>query len=441
MIAVGADGGVGCCAGWVSGVAVPLAYQGELVTEAVPIDDHLILDADLLAHPHEFYRMLREQRPVVRITVPSGIRAWLVTRHHDVRAALADPRLAKNSASVVRLMERHTDPDRFHAAAKSAAHHMLNADPPEHTRLRRLVNRAFTTRGIARYRPRIQQLAEELLDAVEADVAGTGGEFDLLDRFAFPLPIAVITELLGVPLEQREAFREWSNGILSGRPSPTRRFEDLAAYLLTLIEAKRRHPGPDVLSMCVAAEGTDALSDQEALDMVLLLLIAGHETTVNLIGNGVLALLRNPEQLAALRADPARTPQAVEELLRYDGPFNMATLRYTTEPVVISGTTIPAGEFVLVALTSANRDAGQYPDPDHLDLRREGSNLAFGYGIHYCLGAPLARLEGEIAFNALLARFPHLALAREPEELGWRSGTLVRGLTALPLRIDARSPR
>jgi cytochrome P450 len=409
------------------------------VTEAPPVesiaDDHLVLDADQLAHPHEFYRMLREQRPVIRIIVPSGIRAWLVTRHQDVRAALADPRLAKNSASVVRLMERHTDPDKFHAVVKSAAHHMLNADPPDHTRLRRLVNRAFTSRGIAQYRPRIEEIADELLDAVAAEADRTGGEIDLLDSFAFPLPIAVITELLGVPLEQREAFREWSNGILSGGSSPKARFQDLAAYLRELIDDKRRHPGPDVLSMCVAAEGTDSLSDQEALDMVLLLLIAGHETTVNLIGNGVLALLRHPEQLAALRADPARTPQAVEEFLRYDGPFNMATLRYTTEPVVISGTTIPADEFVLVALTSANRDADQYPDPDRLDIGREGGNLAFGHGIHYCLGAPLARLEGEIAFNALLARFRHLELACEPDELGWRSGTLVRGLTRLPLRI------
>ncbi|WP_433132791.1 cytochrome P450 family protein [Micromonospora sp. CA-240977] len=409
------------------------------MTEASPIestaDEHVILDADLLAHPHEFYKMLREQRPVARVIVPSGIRAWLVTRHRDVRAALADPRLAKNSVSVVHLMRRHTDPDKFHNVVKSAAHHMLNSDPPDHTRLRRLVNRAFTPRGIAQYRPRIEQIADELLDAVAAEVTHTGGEIDLLDSFAFPLPIAVISELLGVPLDQRDEFREWSNGILSGRPSPTRRYEDLAAYLLDLIRDKRRHPGPDVLSMIVAAEGADALSDQEALDMVLLLLIAGHETTVNLIGNGVLALLRHPEQLAALRADPTRTPQAVEELLRYDGPFNMATLRYTTEPVVFSGTTIPAGEFVLVALTSANRDADQHPDPDRLDIRREGANLAFGHGIHYCLGAPLARLEGEIALNALLARFPRLGLAREPEELGWRSGTLVRGLVELPVRI------
>ncbi|MFG1917565.1 cytochrome P450 [Micromonospora sp. NPDC048898] len=409
------------------------------MTEAAPldgtVDDHLVLDADQLAQPHEFYRVLREQRPVVRIVVPSGIRAWLVTRHQDARAVLADPRLAKNSASLVRLMERHTDPDKFHNVVKSAAHHMLNSDPPDHTRLRRLVSRAFTPRGIAHYRPRIEQIADELLDAVQAEAAGNGGEIDLLDSFASPLPIAVITELLGVPLEQRDAFREWSNGILSGRPSPTRRFEDLAAYLGALINDKRRHPGPDVLSMFVATDGTDALSDQEALDMVLLLLIAGHETTVNLIGNGVLALLRHPEQMAVLRADPTRTPQAVEELLRYDGPFNMATLRYTTEPIVLSGTTIPADEFVLVALTSANRDADQYPDPDRLDIRREGGNLAFGHGIHYCLGAPLARLEGEIALNTLLARFPRLTLAREPEELGWRSGTLVRGLLTLPLRI------
>jgi cytochrome P450 len=410
------------------------------VTEATHIesivDDHLILDGERLAHPHELYKMLREQRPVARIIAPSGLRTWLVTRYEDARAALSDPRLAKDSASVVRLMERHSDPDRYQAMARAVSYHMLNADPPQHTRLRRLVNRAFTPRGIAQFRPRIEQLADELLDATAAEAAASEGEVDLLSSFAFPLPMTVITELMGVPLEQRAAFRQWSNGILSGGPAPQRRYEELSAFLRGLIDDKRRHPGPDVLSMAVAAEGDDCLSDQEAVDMVLLLLIAGQETTVNLIGNGLLALLRHPEQLAALRADPSRTQQAVEEFLRYDGPANLATLRYTTESVVISGTTIPADEFVYVSLISANRDAEQYRDPHRLDIQREGGNLAFGHGIHYCLGAPLARLEGEIAFNALLARFPHLALAREPEELIWRSGALVRGLTKLPIRIS-----
>ncbi|MGX7674324.1 cytochrome P450 family protein [Plantactinospora sp. DSM 117369] len=400
------------------------------------VEDHLILDNARLSNPHELYRVLRAQRPVVRVTVPSGIRAWLVTRHQDVRAALADPRLAKDSASIIRRLEHHTDPSRYPAVANSYAEHMLNADPPDHTRLRRLVGRAFTPRGIAQYRPRIAQIAGELLDAVAAEAASTGGTVDLLDSFAFPLPITVITELLGVPLDRRDEFREWSNASLSSAPAAPRRYEAMAAYLQDLIDEKRRHPGPDMLSTFVAAgEDADRLSDREAVAMVFLLLIAGHETTVNLIGNGVLALLRHPEQLAALRADPSLTPQAVEEFLRYDGPINMATLRYTTEPVVFSGTTIPAGEVVFVALASANRDVEQYPDADRLDIRREAGNLAFGHGLHYCLGAPLARLEGEIAFNALLARFPHLELARAPGELSWRSGTLIRGLTELPIRI------
>jgi cytochrome P450 len=264
-------------------------------------------------------------------------------------------------------------------------------------------------------------------------------EVDLLDKFAFPLPMTVIGELLGVPPADRDEFRTWSNTILSAGAADARgaAAAAMARYLTALVEAKRAAPGDDMLSAIAAAsEDDDRLSRDETVSMAFLLLVAGHETTVNLIGNGMLALLRHPHRLVELRADPDLTPGAVEEFLRYDGPVNLATLRHTTQPVRIAGTTIPAGEVVLVSLASANRDPDRYPAADELDLHRAAPNLAFGFGIHHCLGAPLARLEGDVAFRTLLARFPDIALAVKPEQLTWRTSTLMRGLTRLPVRLS-----
>jgi len=392
------------------------------------------LDAAFLADPHRLYATLRAQRPVARARTPIGLDVWVVTRYDDARAALNDPRLSKDGARFAAVLEhQQVEPERRVAFAESLVHHMLNSDPPDHTRLRKLVSRAFTVRAVARMRPRIEQLATELADAMAAGPA----EVDLLDAFAFPLPMGVICELLGVPDAERSDFRTWSNTLLSaGEPAVRGAAAGaMAQYLTALVAAKRAQPGDDMLSAIVAAsDEEDRLSANETVSMAFLLLVAGHETTVNLIGNGVLALLRHPDRLAELRADPDLTPRAVEEFLRYDGPVNLATFRHTLEPVSVGGTTIPAGEVVLVSLASANRDPGHYPDADALDLRRDAGHLAFGFGIHHCLGAPLARLEGDVAFRTLLARFPDLALAAEPE-LTWRASTLIRGLTRLPVRL------
>ncbi|NMI00067.1 cytochrome P450 family protein [Pseudonocardia acidicola] len=395
----------------------------------------LVLDEQFMADPHALYAVLREQRPVVRSVTPQGLHVWLVTRYDDVRAALTDARLSKDGAAFGRVLERHSvAPERRLAFAEALTAHMLNSDPPDHTRLRKLVGKAFTVRAIARLRPRIEQIAAALADDMQAGP----GEVDLLDAFAFPLPMTVICELLGVPDGERESFRGWSNTLLSAAHPEQRQAAAMAMaeYLIRLVEDKRAHPGEDMLSAIVeASEDSDRLSATETVSMAFLLLVAGHETTVNLIGNGMLALLRRPDQLAALRAEPELTASAVEEFLRFDGPVNLATFRHTTEPVTIAGTEIPAGEVVLVSLASANRDPAHYARADELDLRRDAGNLAFGFGIHHCLGAPLARLEGEIAFRTLLARFPELALAAEPEELSWRSSTLIRGLTRLPVSL------
>ncbi|MDT7638649.1 MAG: hypothetical protein QOC83_2937, partial [Pseudonocardiales bacterium] len=342
------------------------------------------------------------------------------------------------------IFERRTH-DAQHRArlSQELSAHMLNSDPPDHTRLRRLVSRGFTARSIGRLRPRIEQIAAELTEAMAARLAAVGSgadaaAVDLIDAFAFPLPMTVICEILGVPGGRRYDFRAWSNTLLSSAPLEERAASAaaMAQYLTQLVADKRAHPGEDVLSAVVAAsEDADQLSDHEAVSMAFLLLVAGHETTVNLIGNGMLALLRNPGQLAQLRADPSLVPGAVEEFLRLDGPVNLATMRFSAEPVTIAGTEIPAGEIVLLALGSANRDPAHYERPDELDVHRGTGNLAFGHGIHHCLGAPLARLEGEIAFRALLDRFPDLELAGEPGELSWRNSTLFRGLDRLPVRL------
>ncbi|MGH3802626.1 MAG: cytochrome P450 family protein, partial [Pseudonocardiaceae bacterium] len=258
---------------------------------------------------------------------------------------------------------------------------------------------------------------------------------------AYPLPLTVICELLGVPTERRTEFREWSpfvvTGVLAGPDTYVAAITAMVSYLRKLIDTKRAAPANDLLSALVAVrDGEDRLSEDELISMVVLLLVAGHETTVNLIGNGMLALLTHPEQLALLRAQPDRLPAAVEELLRFDGPLQVATARWTAEPVEIGGVTIPAGEIVLPGLLAANRDLACTAVPDALDITRiDNPHLAFGHGIHHCLGAPLARLEGRIALGSLLTRFPRLRLAVPAEQLTWRPGVLMNGLTALPVTM------
>jgi cytochrome P450 len=288
---------------------------------------------------------------------------------------------------------------------------MLNSDPPDHERLRRLVNKAFTARRVDRLRPRITEITAGLLDDMS-----TRSEVDLLASFAFPLPITVICELLGVPVADQHDFRTWSATIVSDTATPEvfqAHATAMIRYFIALLAAKRHEPADDLLSALISArDDGDRLSENELLSMAFLLLVAGHETTVNLIGNGVLALLLNPAELARLGADPSLIGGAVEELLRYVNPVNNATFRFAAEPVEIGGVRISRGDPVLVALSSANRDPSRFGDPDRLDLGRDSSgHLAFGHGIHYCLGAPLARLEAEIAF---------LTCWRGSVRCGWR---------------------
>jgi cytochrome P450 len=397
-----------------------------------------LFDRAFIDDPYPAYAWLREHAPVYRTTLPNGVDAYLVTRYADVKAVLADPRLSKNAAaSYPGWRPGRTGIPGEHRSGIAA--HLLNLDPPDHTRLRRLVSKAFTPRRVADFEPRVVEVADRLLDAFGAEPV------DLVRAYAFPLPVIVICELLGVPAEDQSIFHEWAHGMIdrSGpRGGVGRSVKRVRGYLKELIHKKRLAlsddpAADDLLSALIrASDEGEHLTEDEAAAMAFILLFAGFETTVNLIGNGTLALLRHPDQLAKLKADPGLLDGAVEELLRYDGPVEFGTWRFTTAPIKVGGVDIAAGEPVLVVLAAADRDPARFADPDVLDLSRgsSGGHLALGHGIHFCLGAPLARLEGRVAFARLFARFPELSLAAPPPSLRWHSGLIMRGLHELPIR-------
>ncbi|MFF3349853.1 cytochrome P450 [Streptomyces sp. NPDC002779] len=375
-------------------------------------------------NPHPAYASLRAMGPVHRVRPPEWESAtWLVVGHEEARAALADPRLSKDASKI----------GMSSLDEEMIGKNLLVCDPPQHTRLRGLISRAFTMRRVEELRPRVQRITDDLLDAMLPH-----GRADLVESFAHPLPLTVICELLGVPEMDRAEFRKMSTEAVapSSPGSEYDAFVGLAAYFTDLIEDKRAAgPGGDLLSDLIrtTAEDGDRLSPDELRGMAFILLIAGHETTVNLISSGVHALLTHPDQLAALRADMTLLDGAVEEMLRYEGPVENATFRYAAEPLEIGGARIEAGDPVMICLTAADRDAGRYPDPDRFDIRRDTrGHVAFGHGLHFCLGAPLARLEARTAIRTLLDRTPHLTLDGPPGE--WLPGMLIRGMRTLPVR-------
>ncbi|MFD8635341.1 cytochrome P450 [Streptomyces sp. NPDC059533] len=401
----------------------------------MPVVDISANAADFSADPHSFYARLRETGPVHRVTAqaPEYDPTYLVVGHAEARRALGHPGLAKD------WRESGHFPDTLAAASNA---NMLESDAPRHTRLRRLVAREFTTRRVEALRPRVRQITDELLDAMAARRERTA---DLVKALAFPLPMTVICELLGVPDLDRYRFSSWSREIVSpGDGSPDgAAHRQLSGYLADLVAAKAKDPGEDLLSALIRTreegeDGEEALSSDEVIGMAFLLLVAGHETTVNLIGNGVRALLAHPDQLADLRADPdGLLDGAVEEMLRYEGPVQNATYRYAREDVDLGTAVIPAGATVLVSLASADRDPGKYqdPGPDVFDIRRAPQgHLAFGHGPHFCIGAPLARMEGRIALRGLLERFPELEEDPAGGPPAWQRGSLMRGVTRLPVR-------
>jgi pimeloyl-[acyl-carrier protein] synthase len=389
------------------------------------------MDPEFLADPYPTYHRLRAEDPVHH----SPLGFWVLTRYEDVSSVLRDPRFVKEPLAALVAA-------RFGAEVpRGVGLSMLDRDPPDHTRLRSLVSTAFTPRVVEGLRPRIQQIVDDLITRAEA-----AGGMDVIEEFAYPIPVNVICEMLGVPVADHDRFRGWSLDIARGLDSiwlppdseiPRRSAASrhaISDYFRGLIAQRRASPRSDLLSALIAAEAAgDKLSEEELVATCILLLIAGHETTVNLIGNGMLALLRHPAELRRLRESPGLITSAVEELLRYDGPVQR-TARVASADATIGGRTIAKGDMVMPFIAAADRDPAQFPEPDRLDLSRsDNRHIAFGWGIHFCLGAPLARIEGQIAIDALVRRLPALELAtHEPE---YRQSLTLRGLKTLPVKF------
>ncbi|AUX23775.1 cytochrome P450 [Sorangium cellulosum] len=393
------------------------------------------------ANPFPFYAGLRALSPVAHVTYCDGKPAWLLSRHADVAAALKDPRLGKDPYRVLSREERAAQVPWMPWFLRPLTQNMLDQDPPSHTRLRGLVQQAFTPQRIEDLRPRVEARCAELLAA-----ARRRGAMDVVEDFALPVPLWVICELLGVPEADRRRFRAWTSRLTAivGTRDMVLALPHLWAlmrYVRSLAKQRRGAHGDDLITALLGAEEAGArLSEDELLAMIFLLLVAGHETTVNLIANGTLALLDHPEALERLRAEPALIKPAVEELLRFTSPVDTATERYTTEEYAVSGHVIPRGQRVLALLASANHDERVFAEPEQLKLDREPNrHLALGVGIHYCLGAPLARLEAQAAFSALVRELPDLRLAAPREAVRWKRSTILRSLEALPVEIPRAS--
>ncbi len=389
------------------------------------------MDPEFVADPYPTYHRLRAEDPVHR----SPLGFWVLTRYEDVAAVLRDARFIKEPLAALVAARFGSE------VPRGVGLSMLDRDPPDHTRLRSLVSKAFTPRVVEGLRPRIQEIVDGLIARVEA-----AGSMDVIEEFAYPIPVNVICEMMGVPVEDHERFKGWSLDIARGLDSiwlppdsevPRRSAaarHAISDYFRELIAQHRASPRGDLLSALIAAEEAgDKLDEEELLATCILILIAGHETTVNLIGNGVLALLRNPTELRRLRATPALITTAVEELLRYDGPVQR-TARVASDDATIGGHTIRKGEMVMPFIGAADRDPAQFAEPDRLDLSRtDNRHIAFGWGIHFCLGAPLARVEGQIAINTLVRRLPRLGLLTDTVE--YRQSLTLRGLKELPVKF------
>jgi cytochrome P450 len=390
-------------------------------------------------NPYPLLAQLREQAPVTRVVV-DGLPLWLISRYEDVRDGLTDPRFSND----LKQGDEATRAVPWLRAVLSL-NHMLGADPPVHTRLRRLVAKAFTPRRIDMLRPRIQQITDELVAAIQPR-----GHADLLAEFAQPLPVTVLAEILGIPLAEQNRFVDKVNIFAGVDEGDVARIPEANAWIVSnlasLIERKTREQSEQravehrsLLDELIAARDEGAqLTHEELVGTSVLLVIAGYETTANLIANGLCTLLEHPEQYAALRANPGLIPPAIEELLRFESPVKVAPfVRIATTDVTVAGTLIPAHQPVMFAIAAANRDPAQFRNPDRFDISRsEGEHVGFGHGVHYCIGAPLARLEAEIAFTTILGKLPDLALAVPREALAWRHSRVLRGLKHLPVTFQ-----
>lgn len=398
------------------------------------------IPADLMQDPYPILEKYREEGPAHEVVFPHGAKVWMVTRYDDVRALTNDPRVSKDGRRMNELFARHSGlevPEEEEEAGvgfdDDLASHMLNSDPPRHTRLRALVSKAFTPQRVERLRPVIEQVADRLLDAIADQPVA-----DLADRYAVRLPITIICDLFGMPVEDREEFRLLALKLVGAGQDPeevadaSRRVTE---YANALIDSKRANPGEDMVSALVkATEDGDRLTQGELVAMIFVLVVAGHITTIYSISSAIKSLLLHPDQLAKLQADPTLISTAVDELLRFDGPSGVGTFRFTKDEIPVGDAVIPAGQILALSWHSANRDPRHFEHPDELDItRRPLGSMAFGHGIHYCIGVPLAKMQIEIAITRLITRFPQVRLAIEPDELRWENSSLLRGLIELPV--------
>jgi cytochrome P450 len=410
---------------------------------AAPFELPLVNDPSFKAASHARYAELRGRGPIQRVAQPSGLDLYLVLDYELARVVLThpdllkDPEIGREALDAAGILT-------YQGRGQGLGDNMLMADPPDHARLRGPVARSFTPRRVEALRPRVQEIADGLIDALLAKAAA-GEPIDLVEDFTGPLPVMVICELLGVPTDARDSFRSWTLAAVSGgsaTPSPVQQQGMLAlnGYFAELIAAKQAAPDPgaDLLAELIRLnrEDEDALSAEELLGTAVILLVAGHETTVNLLGNAMAALLDHPEQAALLRERPELLPGAVEEFLRFDAPVDQTPLRFAARDVELAGVRIPKGSAVVVALAAVGRDPATAADAAELDVTRtDGRHLSFGHGIHYCVGAPLARLEGQVALGTLLRRLPGLRLVGSYADLRWTSGGIMHGPQALPVRL------
>jgi len=391
-------------------------------------------------NPYPSFQYFREHSPIERTTMPNGEAAWMIFSYDMAMDALKEERFVRDATKFT------TEENDEEMAQKAEASHltslfmqnMLNADPPDHRRLRSLAQKAFTPRMVANLQPTIETITNDLLDQLKGQET-----VDLIETFAFPLPTAVICHMLGLPFEDRDKFHKWSTAVTESIHQPEQiqdnlsSMQEFANYIDDWIDYRQQHLEDDLISGFIEAqEQGEQLTKEEIRSMIFLLIIAGHETTVNLIGNGVLALLQHPEQLDKLNKDRTLIYSAIEEMLRYDGPVEVASARWAIEDMTFYGQKISKGEMILIALDAASHDPEHFQDPETFDITRQyNKHLAFGKGIHHCLGAPLARLEGQVAIHALLERYPNLQLAVEPNALQWRPGLLLRGMEILPIKL------
>ncbi len=399
------------------------------------------------ADPYPTYAQLRDQAPVCPREYADGTTLWFVTGYEEVAAMLRDhQRIVKdlrNTMTPEEVAALPEEPEQY----RLLANHMVNLDPPDHTRLRALVNKAFTNLRVESLRPEIQAIADTLIDQVI-----DRGHMDILDEYALPLPIAVITKLLGIPSADGKRFHDWSHAFITSSANRQRSRKKLARagrmmadftdYMRAIFAERRQQPQDDLItSLLQAEESGDTLSEEELFSMVILLVVSGHETVANTMANGILALLSHPEELEKLKSDPSLIDSAVEEILRYDGSMERATMRFAAQDIPIGNQTICRGDSVSLVLSAANRDPAAYKDAETFDIARFRNDpetkrhMGLGMGIHYCLGAKLGRMEVAIAINTLLRRLPNLTLAIDPSELRWRAIPVVRSMEHLPVKF------